>query len=87
MDFKTASAIIGGPIVFLLGNVWFKAAIRGRSPLSHLAGVAGLLALSLAVPFVEPYQLFMAAAAILFIVALWEFVSLRSTRADDVAVV
>ncbi|MGD9476536.1 low temperature requirement protein A [Shinella sp. G-2] len=87
VDFKTASAIIGGPVVFLLGNIWFKAAIRGRSPLSHLAGIAGLLALSLAVPFFEPYQLFMAAAAVLFIVALWEFLSLKSTPADDVAVV
>ncbi len=85
VDFKTASAIIGGPIVFLIGNIWFKAAIRGRSPLSHLAGIGALLALSLIVPVVEPYQLFMAAAAVLFGVALWEFVSLKSTRADDVA--
>ena len=87
VDFKTASAIIGGPVVFLLGNVWFKAAIRGRSPLSHLVGIGALLALSLVAPVVEPYQLFMAASAVLFGVAVWEFVSLKSTRADDVAVV
>lgn len=87
VDFKTASAIIGGPVVFLAGNIWFKAAIRGRSPLSHIAGIAALLALSVAVPFVEPYQLFMAAAAVLFGVALWEFLSLKSTRADHVATV
>ena len=85
VDAKTASAILGGPIVFLLGNIWFKATIRGRSPLSHIAGIAALLALSLLVPFVEPYQLFMAAAAVLFGVALWEFLSLKSTRADAVA--
>ncbi|MCO5149769.1 MULTISPECIES: low temperature requirement protein A [unclassified Shinella] len=87
VDFKTASAIIGGPVVFLAGNIWFKAAIRGRSPLSHIAGIAALLALSVAVPLVEPYQLFMAAAAVLFGVALWEFLSLKSTRADHVATV
>ena len=87
VDFKTASAIIGGPVVFLAGNIWFKAAIRGRSPLSHFAGIAALFSLSLAVPFVEPYQLFMAAAAVLFGVALWEFLSLKSTPADDVATV
>lgn len=85
VDFKTASAIIGGPAVFLAGNIWFKAAIRGRSPLSHLVGIAVLLCLSIIVPVVEPYQLFMAAAAVLFGVALWEFLSLKSTRADDLA--
>lgn len=85
VDFKTASAIIGGPIVFLAGNIWFKAAIRGRSPLSHLVGIAVLLSLSILVPVVEPYQLFMATAAVLFGVALWEFLSLKSTRADDLA--
>ena len=87
VDFKTASAIIGGPVVFLAGNTWFKAAIRGRSPLSHLVGIGVLFTLSAIVPFVEPYQLFMAAAAVLFGVALWEFLSLKSTRADDVATV
>lgn len=85
VDAKMASAILGGPIVFLLGNIWFKAAIRGRSPLSHIVGIAALLALSALVPLVEPYQLFMAAAAVLFGVAFWEFVSLKSTRADAVA--
>ncbi|MCQ4629447.1 low temperature requirement protein A [Shinella sp. CPCC 100929] len=85
VDFKTASAILGGPIVFLSGNTWFKRAVRGRAPLSHLAGIGALLALAAAVPFVEPYQLFMAASAVLFGVALWEFQSLKSTRADAVA--
>lgn len=87
VDFKTASAIIGGPVVFLAGNTWFKAAIRGRSPLSHFVGIGVLFTLAAIVPFVEPYQLFMAAAAVLFGVALWEFLSLKSTRADDVATV
>lgn len=85
VDFKTASAILGGPIVFLSGNTWFKRAVRGRAPLSHLAGIGALLLLAAAIPFVEPYQLFMAAAAVLFGVALWEFQSLKSTRADAVA--
>jgi low temperature requirement protein LtrA len=85
VDFKTASAIIGGPAVFLAGNIWFKAAIRGRSPLSHIVGIGALIALSAIVPFVEPYQLFMAAGAVMLGVALWEFLSLKSTRADEVA--
>lgn len=87
VDVKTASAIIGGPLVFLAGNIWFKRSIRGHAPLSHLAGIAALAALAVLIPFVEPYQLFMATAAVLFAVALWEFLSLKSTRADDVATV
>jgi low temperature requirement protein LtrA len=85
VDFKTASAILGGPVVFLAGNIWFKRAIRGRAPLSHIAGIAVLLALSVIVPHVEPYQLFLAASSVLFGVALWEFLSLKSTRADDLS--
>jgi low temperature requirement protein LtrA len=85
VDFKTASAILGGPVVFLAGNIWFKRAIRGRAPLSHIAGIAVLLALSAIVPHVEPYQLFLAASSVLFGVALWEFLSLKSTRADDLS--
>jgi low temperature requirement protein LtrA len=85
VDFKTASAILGGPVVFLAGNIWFKRAIRGRAPLSHIAGIAVLLALSAIVAHVEPYQLFLAASSVLFGVALWEFLSLKSTRADDLS--
>ncbi|MDX3925366.1 MAG: low temperature requirement protein A [Shinella sp.] len=82
-DLKTASAMIGGPIVFLAGNMWFKHAIRGRLPPSHIAGIGALAALAAIVPFVEPYQLFMAAGAVLLAVAIWEYAALRSTRAAE----
>lgn len=77
ISLELASAIIGGPVVFLIGNIWFKYAIRRRAPLSHLAGIAALLALSAIVPFAEPYQMYMASAAILMAVAFWEFLSLK----------
>lgn len=75
--FSLASAIIAGPVIFLAGNIWFKYAIRRRVPLSHLSGIATLLALSLIVPYAEPYQMYMGSAAILLTVAIWEFLSLK----------
>ena len=44
---SAVAAILGGPAVYLVGNVLFKQAIVGRIPLSHLIGLA-LLARPLA---------------------------------------
>ena len=75
-DLHTAAAILGGPAVFLIGNLWFKGATTGRPPLSHLAGLAGLALLLLTLPMVVVYQLGILATAVLIVVAIWEYASL-----------
>ena len=76
-DFKTASAMIGGPLLFILGNIWIKGAVAPRLPLSHLVGLGLLVALIPASLLVEPYILFFACAGVLVVVALWEYLSLK----------
>ncbi|ENN89259.1 putative transmembrane protein [Rhizobium freirei PRF 81] len=75
-DMRIAAALLGGPAVFLLGNLWFKGVTTGRPPLSHMAGLAGLALLLLTLPMVVVYQLGILATAVLVVVAIWEFASL-----------
>ncbi|PST19034.1 hypothetical protein C7U61_10770 [Rhizobium sp. JAB6] len=76
-DIHTAAAILGGPAVFLLGNLWFKGVTTGRAPLSHMVGLVGLALLLLTLPMVVVYQLGILATAVLVVVAIWEFASLN----------
>jgi low temperature requirement protein LtrA len=76
-DAKTAGAVLGGPALFLVGNIFFKLCAAGRPPFSHLIGLALLAALILAVPVVAPLALAAAAMAVLIVVGIWEAVSLR----------
>lgn len=75
-DMHVAVAILGGPAVFLIGNLWFKGVTTGRPPLSHLVGLVGLGLLLFTLPQVDVYQLGILAAAMLVVVAIWEFASL-----------
>ncbi|AYG66477.1 MULTISPECIES: low temperature requirement protein A [unclassified Rhizobium] len=76
-DLHAAAAILGGPAVFLIGNLWFKGATTGRPPLSHIAGLVGLALLLFTLPMVVVYQLGILATAVLIVVAIWEFASLN----------
>ena len=72
------AVILGGPAVYLFGNILFKYAIAGRPPPSHLAGLALLAVLVLAAKYFSPLQLGAAASVTLVIVAIWETISLRT---------
>jgi low temperature requirement protein LtrA len=74
------AALIGGPALYLFGNLIFKRTNFAHFPLSHLVGL-GLLAAIL--PFAGHFSLLhlsLAATAVLVLVAGWEWVSLRDTR-------
>jgi low temperature requirement protein LtrA len=73
--------LLGGPALYLFGNLIFKRTNAAHFPLSHLVGL-GLLAAIL--PFawhLSPLVLSIAASATLVVVAFWEMRSLRDTRA------
>ncbi|MGH8195499.1 MAG: low temperature requirement protein A, partial [Woeseiaceae bacterium] len=77
IDPRSAAAILGGPALYLVGNILFKQTIYGRMPLSHLVGLlllASLIPLSMVV---SPLMLGAGAALVLVIVAAWEGASLR----------
>ncbi len=76
-----AAAIIGGPSLFVLGNLVFKYVTTGWPPLSHAAGLTFFAVLAFVHESLPPLALGGLAAAILVTVAVWERISLRHTRA------
>lgn len=81
-DAKTAAVLLGGPALYLLGNLLFKRISAKYYPLSHLVGL-GLLALLVPVATVAgPLAFSGATALVLVIVAIWETRSFRPSRAN-----
>jgi hypothetical protein len=74
-------AILGGPFVYLLGNMLFKWVTNTRrtAPLSHMAGL--LLLLLLAIPafmhLLSALALGLLTTAVLMVVATWEWIALH----------
>jgi low temperature requirement protein LtrA len=80
----TIAVILGGPALYLLGNILFKRATASRPALSHLVGLAllaglGAVAQSQSLP---PLLLGAAATLVLVLVAAWETWSLKGPAPD-----
>jgi len=73
--------LVGGPALFLLGNLWFKALAWQRAPVSHLAGFALLAATVVVSSSLGPLGVGAAVAAILVMVAVGESAALRRAPA------
>ncbi len=72
----TTSAVLGGPALFLLGNILFKRVTANRWALSHLIGLLLLASLVAVSAVLSPLLLGIAAALVLALVAIWETLSL-----------
>ncbi|MBI5323551.1 low temperature requirement protein A [Bradyrhizobium sp.] len=77
-DSTTVLAAVGGPLLFLVGTILFKHAIRGFLQLSHGAGIVALAAVGWFGRDLSPLWLSIATTAIMIMVAVWETLSLRS---------
>lgn len=75
-DLRTIVSTIGGPLVFLIGTILFKHAIRGFLQLSHGVGIILLAVLWWFAADLSPLWLSVATTAIMIVVAVWESVSL-----------
>ncbi|HET9863562.1 MAG TPA: low temperature requirement protein A [Steroidobacteraceae bacterium] len=73
-----ALTLLGGPALYLLGNVFFKRASAKHYPLSHLVGLGILLVLAFVAMSLTPLALGAATTAALILVAFWETRSFRS---------
>lgn len=80
-EVKVALAVIGGPVLYLAGNLLFKRVTAGWFPLSHLVGLGLLLLLAPAATMLAPLALSLCASAVLVIVAAWEAMSLQPKEA------
>jgi low temperature requirement protein LtrA len=72
-----ALVIFGGPVLYLLGNLFFKRASAHNLPLSHLVGLGALVVLAPFYSSCSPLILGCATTVVLMIVAGWETASLR----------
>ncbi len=74
---KTASVVVGGPALFLFGNIWVKLSAVSRLPVSHIAGLVALGLLMAAFSFLPTYALSLGATISLLVAATWEYAALR----------
>ncbi|MEO8064587.1 MAG: low temperature requirement protein A, partial [Pseudomonadota bacterium] len=75
-----AAVLLGGPALYLAGNIYFKRASAKYYPLSHLAGLALLALVAVITPSLEhvtPLALGAATSVTLVVVAVWETLSFR----------
>ena len=76
----TGLAIVGGPVLYLLGNFLFKRATRASPAISHLAGMGALVLPFFVSGAMSTLGFSAAAALVLVVVAAWETASLGSAR-------
>ena len=79
MELALALTLLGGPALYLAGNVFFKRASAKYYPLSHLVGLGLLVLLTAAAPWMTPLAMSAATTAVLIGVAFWETRSLRQS--------
>jgi low temperature requirement protein LtrA len=84
-DVRLVVSTIGGPMLFLIGAILFKHAIRGWLQLSHGVGILALGVLGWFGAGLSPLMLSVATTLLMVIVAAWESLSLRSRPAQSEA--
>jgi low temperature requirement protein LtrA len=77
----TIATVLGGPALYLAGNLLFKGATAERLPLSHLGGLVLLALLMPLATVASPLAVATAATLVLVLVAAWEWRSLGQFRA------
>lgn len=82
-DAKTVLSAIGGPLLFLVGTILFKYAIRGWLQLSHIVGIASLAVFAWFASELSPLLLSILTTAVLLVVAVWETVSLSGASQSE----
>lgn len=82
LETPAIAAMIGGPALYLVGVGLFKWPVAGRFPLSHIVGLVLLALLVPAASHLAPVALAGLTSTVLVVVAMWETLSLRHTRAE-----
>jgi low temperature requirement protein LtrA len=78
LELPAAMTLLGGPALYLAGNVFFKRASAKYYPLSHLVGLGLLVLLAPLAMYMTPLMLGAATTAVLIMVAVWETLSFAS---------
>lgn len=70
------ATILGGPLLFLLGNGLFKRSTAKWFPLSHIAGIVALAGLMLVGGWISLMSAMILSAVVMIVVSIWEHLSL-----------
>ena len=82
-NLETAAVQLGGPALYLFGNLLFKrATTANRTGLSHLVGLLLLAAMTPLALVTHPLTFGTATTAVLVLVAVWETLSLQPKRSE-----
>jgi len=81
-DLRTVVSAVGGPLLFLVGTILFKHAIRGFLQLSHGVGIIAYAVLAWFAGSLSGLLLSTLATAILVVVAVWESLSLSAPEKE-----
>jgi low temperature requirement protein LtrA len=84
-DIKMAAVLVGGPALYLLGNLLFKRATADRPALSHIVGLGLLVSVTPLALVVQPVAFSALTALVLVMVAVWETLSLRGSNREAAA--
>jgi low temperature requirement protein LtrA len=82
-DIRTVVSAVGGPLLFLVGTILFKLAIRGFLQLSHGVGIIAFAVLAWFAGDLSPLMLSIPTTAIMIVVAAWESMSLTSPSKES----
>jgi low temperature requirement protein LtrA len=77
-DVTTIAVLIGGPVLYIVGNLLFKWITAGWAPLSHLVGLALFIVLVPAAAHISVLALGALTSLVLVVIAAWETVSMRA---------
>jgi low temperature requirement protein LtrA len=72
VDLPTLAVLVGGPLIYLTGNAFYKRVVYGWFPPSHLAGVAMLMLLIPAALVTSRLAVGAATSVVLIVVAVWQ---------------
>jgi len=72
VDLPAALVLLGGPALYLAGNVFFKRASAKHYPLSHLVGLGLLACIAPFAMFMTPLAVGASTTVVLIVVAVWE---------------
>jgi low temperature requirement protein LtrA len=78
LQLPEAACLLGGPALYLVGNIFFKRASARYYPLSHLAGLGLLVLLAPVALMATPLLLSVATTVVFVVVAVWETRSFTS---------
>ncbi len=80
IELKAIVVILGGPALYLVGTALFKRLSASNLPLSHMAGLGLLAVLAAFASHMSPLSLSTGTTAVLILVAVWEWMSLRARQ-------